>query len=60
MSMAMPHASDLADTTKRVVEGTIDFIVLGGTGAFEGARGKITSSVGADGARQATYDLHCD
>jgi len=60
MSMAMPHASNPADTTKPVVEGTIDFVVLGGTGAFEGARGKITSSVGADGTRQATYDLHCD
>lgn len=60
MSMAMPHGSGFTDTTKRAVEGTIDFVVLGGTGAFEGARGKITSSVVADGTRQATYDLHCD
>lgn len=60
MSMAMPHAGDLANTTKYAVEGTVYFVVLGGTGAFEGARGKITSSVGADGTRQATYDLHCD
>jgi hypothetical protein len=60
MSMAMPHGADLTDTAKRAVEGTIDFVVLGGTGAFVGARGQITSTVGADGTRQATYDLRCD
>jgi len=60
MSMAMPHARNLTDTTKRAVQGTVNFIVLGGTGAFEGARGKITGSLGADGTWQATYDLHCN